>query len=352
VSPFAAVDVGSNSIRLLIADVDDCGRIRRVHADREVVRLGAGVFRTGRLNAAAADLACRVLERMASAYEKHAVTSLRAVGTAALRDAANRSEFVLTASSILGSPLEVIGGLEEARLVQRGVAVQWPHEHERVLIVDVGGGSVQMILSDRERFAAGTSLPLGAVRLTEMFLPDDPPAPADVARLRLHIREQIAAVAEPLARAAVHRVIATSATAGAIVCAVNGIRRSQRQYADRQPATARQVGELLGMLVERDVASRAGVVGVGRRRAEIIVAGVALLDGLMCGLRLRKLHYSTAGVRDGIIADLHAQAIGRSAERPPRGRPIGHRASETEPPGLAGPGGASLALQTRNTNVT
>jgi exopolyphosphatase / guanosine-5'-triphosphate,3'-diphosphate pyrophosphatase len=313
-SRHAAIDVGSNSIRLLIADVDACGRISPVHTDREVVRLGSGVFRDGRLTATSTGLACCVLERMAAACGQHDVSSLRAVGTAALRDAVDRSEFVLNASSILGSPLEVIGGLEEARLVQRGVAAQWPHEHERVLIVDVGGGSVQMILSDRERFAAGTSLPLGAVRLTERFLPDDPPSPSDVARLRLHVRERIASLAEPLARAAVHRVIATSATAGAIVCAVNGIRRSRRQYADRLPATARQVAELFGTLVDRDVSGRAGVVGVGRRRAEIIVAGVAVLDGLLSGLRLEKLHYSTAGVRDGIVADLHARAMGQSAE--------------------------------------
>jgi exopolyphosphatase / guanosine-5'-triphosphate,3'-diphosphate pyrophosphatase len=300
----AAIDVGSNSIRLLIAEVDAVGRITPVHQDREVVRLGTGVFRDGQLCASSMGLACRVLARMAEAIERHRVASLRAVGTSALRDAANRSEFVLTASGILGAPLEVIGGLEEARLVQRGVAAQWPHEHERVLIVDVGGGSVQLILSDRERFAAGTSLPLGAVRLTETFISADPPRAADIARMRLHIREQIAGVAGRISRAVMHRVIATSATAGAIVCAVHNVKRSQRQLADRLGATAEQVDQLLGALVARDLKGRAGVVGVGRRRAEIIVAGVAVLDGIMSGLRLPRLQYSTAGVREGIVADL------------------------------------------------
>ena len=255
--------------------------------------------------------ACRVLARMAEATERHRVASVRAVGTSALRDAANRSEFVLNASGILGAPLEVIGGLEEARLVQRGVAAQWPHEHERVLIVDVGGGSVQLILSDRERFAAGTSLPLGAVRLTEVLRvvrsPDAPPTSpgcgcTSASRLpewRLRLR-----------RAVVHRVIATSATAGAIVCAVHNVKRSQRHLADRLGATVQQVGELLGALVDRDLEGRAGVVGVGRRRAEIIVAGVAVLDGIMCGLRLPRLQYSTAGVREGIIAELAQRGAG------------------------------------------
>lgn len=313
---YAAIDAGSNSIRLLIADVDSLGRIVPVHADREVVRLGSGVFRNGRLSAPAMGLAERVLERMSNAIERRGASTVRAVGTSAVRDASNRAEFVQSASSVLGFPLEVIGGLEEARLVQLGVAAHWPHEHERVLIIDIGGGSVQLILSDRERFAAGTSLPLGAVRLTEMFLDDDPPREADIARMRLHIREQVAGAVDHLTRAAVHRVIATSATAGAIVCAVHEIKRSQRQYADRLGASAQQIGELLSEFAAQDVERRTRVVGVGRRRAEIIVAGVAALDGIMGSLRLPKLQYSTAGVRDGIIAALAIRSAGVGDHEP------------------------------------
>lgn len=313
---YAAIDAGSNSIRLLIADVDALGRINPIHVDREVVRLGSGVFRNGRLSASATGLAERVFQRMAGAIERHRVSSVRAVGTSAVRDASNRDAFTASASNILGCPLEVIGGLEEARLVQLGVAAHWPHEHERLLIIDIGGGSVQLILSDRERFAAGTSLPLGAVRLTEMFLGDDPPREADVARLRLHIREQMAGAVDHLARAAVHRVVATSATAGAIVCAVNQFKRSQRQHADRLGASTQQIGELLRELVDQDVQGRASVVGVGRRRAEIIVAGVAALEGIMGSLRLPKLQYSTAGVRDGIIADLALRGAGVGDREP------------------------------------
>ena len=299
---YAAIDAGSNSIRLLIADVDTLGRIVPVHTDREVVRLGSGVFRNGRLSASAIGRAERVLERMSNAIKRRGVSTVRAVGTSAVRDASNRPEFVQSASSVLGCPLEVIGGLEEARLVQLGVAAHWPHEHERVLIIDIGGGSIQLILSDHERFAAGTSLPLGAVRLTEMFLDDDPPREGDLARMRLHIRDQVAGAVEHLTRAAVHRVIATSATAGSIVCAVHGIKRSQRQHADRLGASAQQIGELLRDLIDQDVKGRASVVGVGRRRAEIIVAGVAALQGIMSSCVCRScgippLAYATASLR-------------------------------------------------------
>ena len=149
----AAIDVGSNSIRLLIADVDELGRITPVHVDREVVRLGAGVFRTGRLDRSATNLAYRVLERMADATRALDVSP--ACGRSAHPPCATRRTAASSSSTPRASwaaPLEVVGGLEEARLVQRGVAAHWPHEHERVLIIDVGGGSVQLILSDRERF--------------------------------------------------------------------------------------------------------------------------------------------------------------------------------------------------------
>ena len=113
----------------------------------------------------------------------------------------------------------------------------------------------------------------------------------------------------------VDRVIATSATAGAIVCAVNNIKRSQRHLCRSPRRDVAPVGSLLGTLVERDLDGRANVTGVGRRRAEIIIAGVAALDGIMSGLRLPHLQYSTAGVRDGIVADLAYGGPGEETRR-------------------------------------
>ncbi|HEY6507514.1 MAG TPA: hypothetical protein VIY56_05850, partial [Vicinamibacterales bacterium] len=158
---YAAVDVGSNSIRLLVADVDPRGRATPLISDRQVVRLGTGVFRNGRLCESATHLACSVLERMAGRYHDRGVDAVRAVGTSALRDALNQAEFVGRASTVLGTPLEVITGLEEARLVHLGVRARWPHTSERALIVDVGGGSAQLILSENGRVAGSASLPLG-----------------------------------------------------------------------------------------------------------------------------------------------------------------------------------------------
>ena len=149
--------------------------MRVLAADRQVVRLGRTVFREGKLAASEIELACQVLGRMAEQYRKLDLLAVRAVGTAALRDASNRDEFLARAAAILGQPVEVISGLEEARLIHLGVQSAWPHPKQRVLMMDIGGGSAELILSEGGRLVEAFSKPLGALRLTEFFLKSDPP---------------------------------------------------------------------------------------------------------------------------------------------------------------------------------
>src|SRR5689334_13585816 len=144
---YAAIDIGSNSIRMLTAETHDRGSMLELASARRVVRLGEPVFREGKISATAMDLACEALGEMAAEYRKWDVQAVRAVGTAALRDALNRAEFLARASQILGAPVEVISGQEEARLIHLGVQARWPQQR-RLLIVDIGGGSAELILSE------------------------------------------------------------------------------------------------------------------------------------------------------------------------------------------------------------
>src|SRR5580692_11115288 len=136
---YAAIDIGSNSIRMLAAEAGPEGEFRELASSRQVVRLGENVFREGRLSQPAMDLACQTLTTMAEEYRKLDVLALRVVGTAALRDATNRAEFLARATQILGSPVEVISGLEEARLIHLGVQARWPQPRRRIVVLDIGG---------------------------------------------------------------------------------------------------------------------------------------------------------------------------------------------------------------------
>ncbi|MBC7928014.1 MAG: Ppx/GppA family phosphatase [Bryobacteraceae bacterium] len=283
--------------------------------DREVTRLGESVFDSGSISAEAIETVTTVLRRMASTYSKLDVTAVRAVATSAVRDASNQAEFVSRASEALGFPVEIISGQEEARLIHLGVQARWPQPDSRVLIIDVGGGSAEFIVSEDGELTEGLSRPLGAVRLTQVFLRHDPPQPMELLQLDRYIRDKFEPVRRILHNITFDRVIATSATAAAIVSAVNLINRVDRDSADKKKAKIGQVKKLYKQLATSDLQIRRGINGVGPRRAEIIIAGAAVFRNVMEALELSSIHYSTAGVRDGTIADLSSRGAGRELTR-------------------------------------
>jgi exopolyphosphatase/guanosine-5'-triphosphate,3'-diphosphate pyrophosphatase len=124
---YAAIDIGSNSARLLVAEVQSDGRIERLAEDREVTRLGSSVFGAGSVSTEALDFVTAVLTRMALTYQRFDVDGIRVVATAAVRDASNQQEFLQRASQAAGAPVEIISGEEEARLIYLGVHSRWPH---------------------------------------------------------------------------------------------------------------------------------------------------------------------------------------------------------------------------------
>ncbi len=288
------------------------GRATRIlAAEREVTRLGAGVFLDGRIPSETIDLVCENLSRMAQVYRKLDVVGVRAVATSAVRDASNQQEFLERASAVLGAPVETISGQEEARLIHLGVEARWPQPDKRALIVDVGGGSAEVIMADHGALSEAFSKPLGAVRLTEVFLKNDPPSPLELHRLDEYIEEKLATPLRRIGEGPFDRVIATSATAAAIVCAVNRVRRSRRDEADRLKASVSQIRKFYREICALDLSGRRKIVGIGPKRADLIVAGTAVFLRVLELFHQPSLHYSAAGVRDGIIADLTARGVGR-----------------------------------------
>lgn len=310
---YAAIDIGSNSVRMMAADVDRNGRFEVLAEDRQVTRLGESVFRTGSIDEAAARGVLAVLERMKEAYGRLGVLAVRAVATAAVRDASNADEFLARASEVLGEPVERISGLEEARLIHLGVETRWPHPRQRILILDIGGGSAEVIDAENGLMRAALSRPLGAVRLQAVFLKNDPPLEDELVQMQEFIEEKLHAVRQKIEHAAFDRVIGTSASASAIVCAANRIPRQRREEASCRRVTVAQLRRLYRQLAAMDVEARRRVTGIGPRRAEIIVPGVAVMLKVLELFGARQLYYCPAGVRDGILRDLADREAG--AER-------------------------------------
>ncbi|MFN7919448.1 MAG: Ppx/GppA phosphatase family protein [Bryobacteraceae bacterium] len=309
---YAAFDIGSNSVRMLAADAIP-GKTETLVAEREVTRLGKSVYETGAISAEAMESVTAVLRRMAASAAKFDPAGVRAVATAAVRDASNQAEFLERASAAIGAPVEVISGQEEARLVHLGVESRWPHAGERVMIIDVGGGSGEIIVGENGRLREAFSKPVGAVRLAGVFLRHDPPEAIELLQMREFIDEKLGVAFKEVGGLDFDRAIGTSSTAGALVCVAHRIPRARRDEADKLRATLPQVRKIYEQLCERSAEQRAKIPGIGPRRAQIIVPGVAVLLACMERFGLPAIHYSTAGVRDGVIADLSARRVG--AER-------------------------------------
>jgi exopolyphosphatase/guanosine-5'-triphosphate,3'-diphosphate pyrophosphatase len=279
--------------------------------ERQVTRLGESVFRSGKVSSEALDFLTSNLARMAAIYNKLEVIGIRAVATSAVRDASNQDEFLQRTSAALGTNVEIISGTEEARLIHLGVEARWTRQKERTLIVDVGGGSAELIISQGGQLIDAVSKPLGAVRLTELFLKHDPASSEELRRMDRYIEEKLSPFHRQHGIEKFDRLIATSATAAAIVSTINQIARTKRDEANRVRASVNQVRELCRTLTAMDVSGRRRLTGIGPRRAEIIVAGTAVFLKVLETFEQRSLYYCSAGVRDGIIADLAARGVGR-----------------------------------------
>jgi exopolyphosphatase/guanosine-5'-triphosphate,3'-diphosphate pyrophosphatase len=312
---YAAIDIGSNSIRMEAAEVVAGLPTRVLASDREVTRLGESVFRTGAVSEEYIKATCTVLARMAELYRRLDVVGVRAVATSAIRDTRNQREFLARAAEAAGTSVEIISGREEARLIHLGVESVWPQADKRVLIIDIGGGSAEIVAADRGRLIEAYSKPLGAVRLRESFLKDDPPGGRQLHQMQEYIQAKLDTAFRRLGHTGWDRVIATSATASAVASAVARAPRSKRDEVDRLRVATSQVRKLYARISELGLTARRKVTGIGPRRAEIIVPGVAVLLEFLQEFHLPAFYYSRAGVRDGIIADLAARNVGAELSR-------------------------------------
>lgn len=304
---YAAIDIGSNSVRLKIASARN-HRLKMLHQDRETTRLGESVFESGVVSPESMANTVRALRRFHRAVQAHAVDRLRVVATSALRDARNQQAFLSLVHSATGWKAEIISGLEEGRLIHLGVVSNEPAARGRCLLIDLGGGSCEITLSEHSAIQEMVSLPLGAVRLTREFLRHDPPTPEEVTRMQDWIRRELRRAEEHLGGERLSTVFATSGTAAALAAATQPhakhLKVGVRAW-DRTSSAA--VGKLAEKLKRMTLAQRNAVPGIGPRRSEIIVAGAYVYAAVLEKFHLPSFRYSPMGLRDGILALMLAE---------------------------------------------
>ncbi len=292
-------------------------RLKTLHEDREVTRLGESVFQVGVISPEAMAGTIRALRRFHKAVQLHVVDKVRVVATSAMRDARNAEAFIEWVKSATGWNVEVVSGLEEGRLIHLGVATHEVGARARCLLIDLGGGSCEVTLSDKGLIKSMVSLPLGAVRLQEEFLQHDPATKEDIGRLKQYIDREMKRVQRKLGQPRVSLVIATSGTAAALAEASEAIvaagkktapkKRISLDKAERSTsslATTEEVRLLADQLAKMTNAQREVVPGIGPRRSEIIVGGSLVYASLLERMGLKGFRYSPLGLRDGMLAQM------------------------------------------------
>jgi len=301
----AAIDIGTNSVHMVIARALGPRGFEVVDREREVVQVGRGSFATRRIQARAIQRTVDCLVRFVRLARRHQVDRILCTATAAVREARNGGDFVAAARAATGVMPRVIPAEEEGRLIYLGVRSALDLEPAKPsLIVDIGGGSVQLVVANRDRVLEVASVPLGALRLTECILAHDPPTRRDLGRLERQVKKGLR---KALVAVAAHEPVLVLGSSGAIHALAHIVHWNE---------TGQAIGQINGHVLERSglerltkrlrkmgLAERESLPGIDLMRAEILLPGAVVLLRVLEGLGAESITMSDFGVREGLVTD-------------------------------------------------
>jgi exopolyphosphatase / guanosine-5'-triphosphate,3'-diphosphate pyrophosphatase len=307
----AAIDVGTNTIRLTVAEVESDGTFRILDEEREMVRLGEHLDRTGRLSDEAVERALAAIGKMKAIADGFEVIETRAIATSAVREAANGRAFCREVLRRHKVRIDVISGEEEAQLAFGSATRHFNLEGRSSAVVDIGGGSVEIIL------AAGTvidqvhSLPLGAVRVTERLVRSDPLREKHWKLMRKEIDRSIRAIGRPLHRAEI--MVGSGGSFTALAHMAKWQREGRHGSVQGYVLTPAEVVHLLDQLREAPLETRRQIPGLSPDRADIIVAGATVISRLVKRLGTQQILVNERGIREGLLLRMISELSGGAA---------------------------------------
>ena len=302
--PVAAIDCGTNSTRLLVADADG----RTLERRTTITRLGEGVDRTHRLAPAAIDRVVATLTDYRRILDDHGIhdadAQLRVIATSAARDAANRDELFERIAATVGRPPELLSGDEEGRLSFAGATAELDAANGPFLVVDIGGGSTELVVGTTEPTGV-TSIDVGCVRLTERYLRADPPDPGELSDalsvVRVHLDDVVRDVPQTLDAA---RLVGLAGSVTTVAAVELGLRTYDRDRIHHFVLTRRAAEDVFRTLATESRADRAANPGLEPERVEVIVAGALILVAVLRYFDFDECLVSEADILDGLVATL------------------------------------------------
>jgi len=305
----AVIDVGTNSVKLLVASVQG-QTVEPLLEKGEQTRLGQGFYETHVLQPAAIHQTAQAVADFTTLATQWEAATVRLIATSAARDAKNQQELVCALHAVSGLTVEVISGQQEAEWVFRGVAADPKLRGRRVLILDVGGGSTEFIYGEGLHHTFQKSVPMGSVRLLETLRPLDPPSLADLAGCRswLHsfFGREVTPALEPFLRdggRASTQLVGTGGTATILARMAGRLREFDREQIDGTRLTRQQILDWMVHLWSLSLASRKKIVGLPSKRADVILMGTAIYEAVMEQIDFAELSVSTRGLRFGALLE-------------------------------------------------
>jgi exopolyphosphatase / guanosine-5'-triphosphate,3'-diphosphate pyrophosphatase len=298
----AFIDIGTNTILCLIAEIRDTGRFRVLDDLGEITRLGEGVDRTGLISPEGERRSFEVLERYRDHCKSLGVEEIIAVGTSALRDAKNSSAVRARFHDKLGIDVRVISGDEEAAYsflaVGRGLSLVG----KELLVIDIGGGSTELIQGNESGICHAISIDLGTVRLTERYLHSDPVGADEVAQMTEAIDRKMSLAAERGMRAkSTVTLVGIAGTFTTLAAIEKKLERYSHNQVHGAILTADEVRRQIGVLQQSTIAERKHIIGLEAKRADVIFAGACLIDRIMRLWQSDTVIVSDQGVRYGLL---------------------------------------------------
>ena len=302
----AAIDCGTNSLRLLVADVDrDTGRLSDVDRRMEIVRLGEGVDATGRLADAPLARTMRVLRAYRQIIEEAATSAVRMVATSATRDAANAADFTAGVRGILAVEPEVLSGEEEALLSFTGATAELAGAAAGpYLVTDIGGGSTEFVLGDPGSVTAAVSVNIGCVRMTERHLHGDPPEAGQIAAARADIGAALDVVAGAIPVAAARTLVGLAGSVTTVAALALGLDSYQADRIHHSRVSAAEVRVVTAGLLAQTRAERARLGVMHPGRVDVIGGGALVLTSIMDRFGFADVLVSEHDILDGLAWSL------------------------------------------------
>jgi exopolyphosphatase / guanosine-5'-triphosphate,3'-diphosphate pyrophosphatase len=304
----AVFDIGTNSIHMMVAEIRPDGTFKVIDREKDATRLGDGSFERGRLKGSAMRRGWNVIERFHRMARKYKVRKVVGVATSAVRDASNGAEFVREIRRRTGTRIEVISGQEEGRLIELAARSNFDLKGKSSLVIDLGGGSLELIVGDGKKHKFLKSFPLGVARLTDRFLTKDPPSKKQLRKLEKHIEKKLAEPVREIRRLRTSTVIGTAGTMINLVSMVYESATSKElKLKHHHPLDRSKLERVHAELIALPLRKRLNYPGLDSKRADIIVAGSLVVLTLMRMLDIPRILVSKRGIREGMVLDLIAK---------------------------------------------